>query len=843
MAMAIWLAAPAWAIVLSLSDLAQIRLTPNKIPAHLSEGSYTVFAWVWRDNADDASRAIIQHPELLDIVIDGRRQVRFTFHAARPGLSGSGSGPTLGRSSHALTTVHLTTECDVPVREWVLIAASFDRELGRLDLWVASQTLGVLHATGSDQRLVGIVLGPVTGDLVFGGDANRYPAFRGAYGPLVIRRHAIDQRDLTEVFDSRRFFAAWDHSNLAQGGRMNGPPGCVLGLNLAMSSAPNDAGVGAWTGTLRAGYPGLPVTVYNVHMWDQFYIPTAMWTERLRSVHPMAGVRDFVYTTHREPPFDGWFVLDGPGTSLGGDMVAGWAPRAREIYDGLAGPLRVMVSANSRAVNRFDGSGRGNGNFMHGFIAAMRPRVSGVMFRPADVAGLDTHVWFGFETNSDPPRRSPPSTWVTLQNAPAPLQDFTRAFTLSNGPSAGPGSGLLLRPEGHYTLRCRPETDSLVRADAMLIVEAIVMRYPGSSAVLWRWDRGPSQSGVGVQGPSHRVALDTTEWTRILGAGDVVVDPRTIELNGLWASHLRVGMMAHVAGGPGHGATSVIDSVHENAGVTRVTFEHPFGIDPDTGSEIRFGEWGFEPLRHEFDAVAPGDPNTWRGIYVSAEAGAGTGVAVLAYSAWREDVAGIIFGCAGQGGHGYTEQLDNSFRDAPRRWMSLSRADVWFVVPAQQSSMPSVMSRFTAEVAAALPRADIIWAGEMAHSGLPGEPWHRYILDESRTEGVVGLAALEHPRFGSFNEQLADGMRSDGAHLSARGGAAMAEVWLEMLDRATGDACAALDFVQDGRMDVLDFLEFANRFDRQHRSADLDRSETFDVFDFLIFTNVLQACQ
>jgi hypothetical protein len=107
----------------------------------------------------------------------------------------------------------------------------------------------------------------------------------------------------------------------------------------------------------------------------------------------------------------------------------------------------------------------------------------------------------------------------------------------------------------------------------------------------------------------------------------------------------------------------------------------------------------------------------------------------------------------------------------------------------------------------------------------------------------VGLAAIEHPRLGNFLEQLADGMRSDGAHLSARGSEIMANVWLEMLDRASADPCAALDFVPDGRLDVLDFLDFANRFSVEHRSADLDRSGEFDIFDFLMFMNVLQKCQ
>lgn len=834
---------PAQAIIVALSDTAHIRLPTNKIPIHLSRDSYTVFVWIWRESADDLSRAIIQHPQLLDIVIDGRRQVRFTFHAGQPGLSGGGPEPTLGRSSEALTTVHLTIECDVPIREWVLIAASFDRDMGQLDLRVRSESLPLLHATGRDQRLVGCTLGPPTTELVIGGDPSRYRAFRGAYGPIVIRRQAIVARDFEDVFESRRLFAAWDLSNFAQGGTMDGPPGCVLATNLVMSTAPNDAGVGGWSNTLKAAWPGRPVSIYNVHMWDEFFIPTAQWTERLRSVHPMSSVGGFVYATHREPPFSGWFVLDGPGTSLGGDIVPGWAPRAREIFDGLRVPLRVVVSANSRAVNRFDGSGRGNGNYMHGFITALRPRISGVMYRPADVSGLDTHVWFGFETNSDPPRRSPGGNVVVIQSAGPPLNDFSRAFTLSTGDTPGPGTGLLLRPGAYFTMRCRPEAETLIRADAPLVVEAIVLRFPGSSAAVWRWDRGPSQGAPGVQGSSTRTDLDTTEWVRVLGPGDEVVDPRTIVLDGFWAGTIRAGMMCYVAGGEGERASSVVETVVEEATTTRVTFEHPFGVPPGQGSQLRFGEWGLQLLRHDYGPISPGDPNAWRGIEVAAEAGTGAGVVVHAFNAWRDDVPGIIVGCAGQGGHGYTRQLDNAYKDAPFKWISLTRADVWVVAPAQQGSMPPSMLRMSDEVARALPRADIIWAGEMAHSGLPGEPWHRFILDESRAAGVVGLAALEHPRLGSFLEQLSDGMRSDGAHLSSRGGSVIAGVWLEMLDRATSDPCAALDFVPDGRLDVLDFLEFANRFDARHRSADLDRSGTFDIFDFLIFSNVMQQCQ
>lgn len=840
---ALWPTAPANAILYALSDFARVRLGRDKIPDALVQGDFTVFAWVWRESSDDTTRAIIQHPELFDLLVEGRDRVRLTFHVAPPSLGTWGTGPSLGRSSAAVSQVHLVLPGELPIRQWTLIAVTFDRSLGRFDLLAQGAEMPVRHATATAPTLIGAVFGPLTGDLVIGGDFSRYRAFRGAYGPIVVRRHAITQRDFTEVFESRRFFAAWDHVNHNTGGRMRGPPDCVLMVNAVMSTSPNDAGVGVSSAPLRASVVGRRASVTNFHMWDQFFLASGQWTERLRSVHPMAGVFDFVYASHRDSPFDGWFVSDLPAATLEGDRVAGWAPHVRKIFEGLDGPLRVMVSANSRAVGRFDGSGVGNGNYAHGLIEALRPRVSGVMFRPADVSGLDTHVWFGFETNRDPPRRSVGESVVVLQSVGPPLNDFSRTFTLSTGTTPGPGSGLLLRPGGWIIKRCRPESDTLVRADGPLHVEAIVLKYPGSSAAIWRWDRGPTQSGLGVRGKAMIRALDTTQWVRTLGGGDRMLSGNEMELAGSWASHLQAGMMACVTGGTAAGASSVIETVVEDVGVTRITFEHPFGESPGQGSTVHFGPWGFEVLAHDFVAVSPGDPNQWRGLEVRAEQGSGLGVVLLAYSAWRDDVPGIIVGSTGQGGTGYSAQFAGAYREAPRKWIALTRADVWLVAPAQQGSTPDTIHLMTAAVADALPRADIVWAGDMAHSGNPGEPWHRYILDEARASDVVGLAPLMDPRLGSFHEQLADGMRSDGAHLSLRGATTLAKVWLDLVDLATADPCAALDFVPDGRLDALDMAEFMARHAVGHRSADLDRSGFCDIVDVMIFMKVYENCQ
>lgn len=86
--------------------------------------------------------------------------------------------------------------------------------------------------------------------------------------------------------------------------------------------------------------------------------------------------------------------------------------------------------------------------------------------------------------------------------------------------------------------------------------------------------------------------------------------------------------------------------------------------------------------------------------------------------------------------------------------------------------------------ASGFPNCDIIWAGEMSHGGGPGAtqaPWHQYIIDNADNSDVIGLSSLDDPRLGTFEQQITDGMRSDTAHITARGNTIQAEVWLDLL--------------------------------------------------------------
>jgi hypothetical protein len=286
-----------------------------------------------------------------------------------------------------------------------------------------------------------------------------------------------------------------------------------------------------------------------------------------------------------------------------------------------------------------------------------------------------------------------------------------------------------------------------------------------------------------------------------------------------------------------------VTEVELEAGRTVVRLEHPLGELPQAGSTVLFGPWVIETVRHVFAPVATGDPRTWRGIEVSAEADGAYGVVALAVSAYREDVPGFIFGAAGWGGHGYDEQLAEAFSEATHAWMALSKADIWLQAPAQQASTRGSMDRYAAEIAAALPACNIVWLGETEHGNGVFDDWHEWILQQGPVLGFPALSLLTEPRLGAFLEQLADGLRADNVHYSAFGNVVLAKLWTEQLDEATnGPGCGRIDMDGDGALTFFDFLIFSSHFSAGDLRADIDAYGSLTMFDFLMFQSEFDRC-
>lgn len=805
----------ALAAVRAESDAARIALAPHVSPGdRLQGGDFSILLWLHPDTQTTDARGIFEIPGVLSICTSSSG----TLIARVDGEDDQGQ------------LVSLVADSGQPLLggQWQLVALSFRRN-GFVDIFQADSTgvsSGIASAGGTVVPMAQGALGPC-----LGADSQGRPALIGAYGLLVFRSHVVKANDLATIRSTRRLFAPYDLSGV---GSMNGVAGAQWMLNHAITTLPVDVDAGG-AASERAAVMGQPVSRFNVHVFDKRDVVADQY-ERFNRVRQSAGVNGFRYVSTREPPLDGFFMIDPGPFAITYPSVPGESALAVQLVHGPRRPIRMFVSSNSRAVFRDDGSGQSPGNYAHGFIDLKRSEVSGVLFRPV-VRGTGG-PWFGLDC-VDPPRAELTDLIDTTSGAYA---SFSRFWTGSaRATSEGPGGGLFLRRWGTYEMRCRPEEGSLMTADGPLTVEAHVMAFPGASPVLWRPRRGAWQSEVGVDdSPSQQLALDTTRHVHMFGSDDRVLNHSAITLKGNFEGLIVPGDAMFISTGPNAGQINVVNTITQGMTQATITFDMNLLRWPEPGVYLRFGPWRFETLRHEFPPVPEGDARTWRGLFVQS-VDEGSGFPLFAYSAYRPDVAGLQIGVAGWGGNGYLLQLRQTEPDALLGWMQKAAADLWIQVPAQQNALPSNMSDFTAAIRQATPGCEIIWAAEAAHPSGSQLGWPQYIVDNAAAEGVVGIVAYNQPQVGTELEQLADGHRTNLPHISRRGNLKLAELWCQLLESAAIDPCPA-DFAPVwGRYDFFDVQVYLSAFATGDPSSDLNGDGVIDFFDVQRFLMLFTA--
>jgi hypothetical protein len=813
-----WLVcAPTAALIVAVDDRASLVFRPQDVPLVIESGSYSCFIWLRPDETHDMRRRVLSITGGVKVTLEAGGGVRAT-------LLPNG--------------VHATAETSLLPGRWALIAVSRDWSTGRLKIWAGSE--GTPLASGFSQAPSGspglgtaTPVEPPAPEPWALGAFGQEVGVPGAYALVVIRSHAVSDADVGEVWESRRLFAPYDHDNAGAGGRMTGWRGGIHMVGHGVMTGPVDGGVGV-DPLLRAGRIGRPVTRTNLQILNFPSEPVGPeWTEFV-SVRPIEDVSGFIYRSRLEAPYGGFFARDVPGETLPPWPSQAMTPTTRMLATGPDRPLRIMTSGNSRGVRSgiLDPE-----NYMHGLTDFNISQVSGVMLRAASTRG--TRRWLGFDAGAGLPIWSSANP---VDIAGVPRADFGRFFTATGSSSPVCGSGVLIRPGGFHRLRCGPVEGSLIRADEPLVTEAHLVRFPGSADLLWRPDRGESQQAEGQRiDPARRVSLDTTRHVHTMTTADRMVSDVTLALEDDLTGLVTVGDACFILGGPGMESISVVAAVTLEEGKTLVTLEHPFGRSPEPGSALHFGEWGFHTVRHQWNAIPAGDPDVWRGLELACdELAPGPGMVVVAVSAYRLGVPGFILGAAGWGGRGYDPQLGESFSAAPERWMAMSSADVWIQGFAQQSSMPASMGRYADAIRRGLPNAEIIWAGDTEHGNDPFASWHGYILKEAAARGFGAISLLLDPTLGSFLEQLADGMRTDGAHYSRFGNLALARAWTEQIEIAT--RCVRADLDGDGALTFFDFLDFSTLFAAGDLKADFDGDGMLTFFDFLVFQEEIARC-
>ncbi|MCA9297609.1 MAG: hypothetical protein KDA28_01005, partial [Phycisphaerales bacterium] len=309
----------------ALSDEASVRAANFPFWVIIDNESFSCIAWVRRDLPAPDLRSIVRLPGMFDLLVSDDR-VR----------------ATLEDTGDILTAEALT---EVPLNEWILVGATFDRDTGTLRASCLSSE-GQASAEGTDPTFVGRFIGPPVGDLAIGA-LDGIPAMRGTYGTICIRIGAATPDDLQAIYDARDMLGAYRLDTTGAGGRLTGPTDARYMVNHAMTTNPYAA---SWEGdpAALAAVVGQPVEATN---WHVFYRTSTQvdsdWLN-FRKVGIALEARDFVYTTFRD---DDFFEVRRPGTHVAWDTpVHAESPRARQLVTGAREPLRMMVSANSRAV-------------------------------------------------------------------------------------------------------------------------------------------------------------------------------------------------------------------------------------------------------------------------------------------------------------------------------------------------------------------------------------------------------------------------------------------------------------------------------------------------------------
>lgn len=785
------------ATIEALDGLAHVRLPATGGSGVVTAGPFSVFAWVRPALVGGVERSALRVSGALELGLDaqGRPLAR------------------LRRASGAPSALEAVAPTAIEADEWALLAASFDPATGAL--WVGGVSESAALSVG-EASAPGFAPGPVSGD-TFVGAAGSTPGMAGAMGLVVIRRELALAGDAQAVWDSRWFHASYELVTTGSGGLLSGAGNAWWMVNHSVSTLPaNGLSVASSQGD-RAGVIGAPVTSRNFAIYDRSSVFAPM---DFAMVRPVAGVDSCLYVSHHEGENAGFFVRRLPeGGGSAEARVSAVAPRARRLATEPAGPWKVMISGNSRAAKRFDGSGVSPGNYAHGFALRDEARTSGVLNAPVSTSKTP---WFGLDTAVN-------ASYSSGEVATIGQSDYSRFWTgsVTNG-GVGPGGGLLLSPGAEFSLRCRPQ--GLIRADAPLVVRAHVLACPGASAVKWAPNKFTRQGAFGEDvAPEQTIALDTTTGAVVMSAGDSYAPDGTLTLAGdrrdlAAAGHaLVVGDSISVIRGADFGLTT--------PGATTILLEHPLGAAPGPGDTALFGPWRFEMIEFVWSALAPNDPDVWRGLRLEAAAG-GAGFVLFGMDAWRPDVDGYVWGVSGWGGNGYQPQIDESFGAALEAWMRVFSPDVWLTTFAQQFSSPSSMATWADLVRAALPHADVVWLGDMAHAST-FTPWHDYIIENGAAMGTPAVSLLMHPELGEQNELFADGLRADGNHISQRGNEQLAALWLDALVECALGPSLPGDADGDGAVGFGDLNIVLSEYNAtgQGLAGDLDFDNRVDFAD------------
>ncbi len=598
----------------------------------------------------------------------------------------------------------------------------------------------------------------------------------GEYGPLVVRSHVASAADATALWSSRSAGGLLNRS----GGNWNSIAGARWGIFNVYASHLFDQDLGA-------PEQGLPQEFSSNHMLTPsncVILDTARTDASWLDVH---STRTTVSGAWRICGVDAFFPLGTPSfTGTTGRSVRGTSETFRRLAGGSVTDVRrLLVLSNSRGVRystdiRSD-VGAWPQHWGGGLTLAALDLVSGCTAVKPTVNADNAELGMDYARVT----RATSGAGNTVSSRA--LRRFGYGSQLAGSSlgsgrwTGGPGAGVVINASGFYQTLTRQVPGSRYLFDRARRYRAMVLAYPGSSdAKVELRSSAFSQSDPGaiVRSTGEWVSLDTT---RLVGTVvSTASASRFITIAG--AGHnIEPGDAISIGSSLTTLDASVIESIEEIAGNTRLTLEHWLDptLAPAPGAQVRIGPWQLLWIDASCLGDEPWSTEPWQGFrLVARESGAPL---CLLSEEWQAAGAGFVIGSSGWSGHGYSDHLANAFmtvrpsdgKSPFTEFLRLMDPDCVALVPAQQSSLPSVMGTMTTFVRDNIgPATEVVWIADHTHgrSTTVNSPnslsnqnfgaWYAWMESNAAASGVPylarGMVAL-----GNFEDQLARGWRSN----------------------------------------------------------------------------------
>lgn len=638
--------------------------------------------------------------------------------------------------------------------------------------------------------------------------ASAVQSFRGEYGPWQLRNHEITNTDLLAAYNTAKLtgFMVLDSGNF------NGEAGQLWGIGHACTPEPDLQGSGSVAESGTPAYAPSSVTAVsasNLCVFDKN--SSSLWngsgktysTASYFDVYPadvtVDGSWTFTAVDAARFPLTQTFPAGPAGVSVGNgeDWPLSYAFFAGELPDDV---VRGIVSSNSRGCryegNRVADTDWSGGLDSHGFLPqhwacgfwqARKAVIGGTFCVPPTTS--TGKAAFGFSSESA-------GRWTSGSVSSAPdTSGYRRYGWGSNLDTGGPGTAILLGNGAAYQTLTTQVLNSQYLWTNPRDYTFVFLKYPGSAPVtltLRSSNTSRNDSTATSRDSIGPITLDTQR-----GSGAVVAidtDGLVIELATLGGpgTYPRVGDALYLTDGTNTDVCHVIDMEVAGGGTGRiVTLEHAVRSAVNktnlVGQTARWGEWGLERVTVSATGEEAWASDDYHGM--RATAGSGDAPVALLMEEWGATSPCYWIAAAGWGGNGYDLQQAAWFTEGPRATDSMTPvmgliealdADLWMIVPAEQSSTPDSMVEIKDLVLSVSPDAEVGMIAGCHHavSSNPGtnnglrnaeyEDWVEYMEDNAEAEGMYALV-LPFVALGDAHEQLPRGWRSDANHLSSEG--------------------------------------------------------------------------